>query len=74
MTMMELQQAETSDPGAKKVPRKQDGTMEQQLEKIVKNTAHPGEAKHLRSFEHMKQREFLKDVARYPDRLNGHIM
>ena len=43
------------------------------FEKIAKNTAHPGEAKHLRSFEHMKQREYVKDM-RYPARINAHTM
>ena len=37
------------------------------------NTAHPGEAKHLRSFEHMMQREMVRDM-RNPAKMNGRIM
>ena len=47
--------------------------MDEQLQKIAMNTAHPGEQKHLRSLEHMKQREMVKDF-RYPGRVNAHIM
>lgn len=50
--------------------------MEKRLEKIAKNTAHPEESKkerNLRSFEHMQQRQFMKD-ARVPAKLNGMIM
>jgi len=52
------------------VPRKQKGTMEEQLEKIAHNSAHPKDPKYLRSMDHLKQRDLAKDY-RYPGRINA---
>ena len=65
-----------SDPTKPKQVRTSKDPMSKQLEKIAKNTAHPEESKaerSLRSFEHMKQREMVRDF-RYPQRANAMVI